>query len=565
MANVSAQIASGSRNYVGNAGLGGGTFGVGQLDVRPIMDLARYTMMYNQAEYNQRQKDAEKAAAEIADATSYDLTTGIPKDAQILQDKYKQLTDFIAANPDAINYRNKEKWLEYQKLKSDLANDLKGAKTRNLLFEARRKEISDEPIEARKKLLEQNLMNDINGTGIRTPLPFSQKYDISIPDIPKPAALQFDVAKQGSNEIVVRDFKVFDVPSARRQANVYGLDLEQVDFDPSTRGGQERSLAREQNFYLKGADQLNAALQDPSLRDANGNLDKSRLKGMTKQLVGLFDRTNQYLESEKAKIAAGVYRDNLGNTITFGEGPLKEEDYSIINYADGISPDELALAAQFALWSGDKSETKIVQTNEQIEAARLAEQIRSNKAGEAINWANFGLQKDKLDQADQDDLNSAESVINETLAIISKGEQSAPKFSGRMGKFANNLGVDTTGDIFTVADPATLQSFGKLDKDGNVYDIPDFIEYNKKNNQLNIGYNKEDGVKKIPMDERTWISLVTKRKFPNKDIGKINTIVEEVIKKNKNLYELSKKWPGAVNTNNSPATGGSKWDQYKTN
>jgi len=104
-----------------------------------------------------------------------------------------------------------------------------------------------------------------------------------------------------------------------------------------------------------------------------------------------------------------------------------------------------------------------------------------------------------------------------------------------------------------VADPATLQFFGKLDKEGNAYDVPDYAEYNKKTNQLNLVFNKKDedgnvtSTNKKPLDERTWVSLIVKRKFPNKDIGGINEIVEDIIKQNGNLYNLSKKVSGNLN------------------
>lgn len=565
-----ASIGANFSSYQGNANLGGSTLGVGQLDTRPIMDLARYTLMYNQAEYNQRQKDAEKIAAEIADATSYDLTTGIPKDAKVLQDKYKELTDYIAANPDAVNYRNTSKWTEYQKKKSDLLNDIKGAKVRDLLYEARRKEIAEEPNEARKRLMQQNLDADIDATEIRVPLPFSQKYDLSLPEIPKPNSLEFDVIQKGPNENVTRAFKVFDVANARRQGNVFGLNLEQTDFDPATPGGQQRLISKDQNFWIKGTEQLNAALQDPSLR-VNGVLDETKLKGLSRQLVDLLKKTNEYLEVEKNKITSGAYRDKLGNVVSFGAGALNEEDYQPINYADGISPDELALAAQFAAWSGDQYKTTTQQTNDQIEAERLAEQMRHNRVAESIDWANYGLQKDKLDKLDDEDLLGAESVINEAVSIIKKGDDAAST--------TNIFGIKRAKNIFDIADPATLQFFGKLDKDGKYYDVPDAVEYNKRTNQLNLVYRKTDDagnptgvIERKPMDERTWLAQIVTRKFPNKDKGTVNNIVEEVLKKNNNLYELSKKWQtnGSVqskadNSSQSTPSSTNKWDKYKTN
>ena len=64
---AAADIGANASNYTGNAGLGGGSFGSFQLDTKPIEDLAKYTMLYNKSLFDQRQKDAEAAATEIAD------------------------------------------------------------------------------------------------------------------------------------------------------------------------------------------------------------------------------------------------------------------------------------------------------------------------------------------------------------------------------------------------------------------------------------------------------------------------------------------------------------------
>lgn len=170
-----------------------------------------------------------------------------------------------------------------------------------------------------------------------------------------------------------------------------------------------------------------------------------------------------------------------------------------------------------------------------LEQEKLAQKRANDKAELGLKWANYGLSKDKADKADSEDLSGADSVLNEALAIIKKGDDEAgTDWLGRPNK------------SFDIADPATLQYFGKLDKDGKAYDVPEYAKYNKTNNQLELVYEHKDSKGKItskeskPLDERTWVSLIVKRKFPNKDIGGINQIVDEVIKKNGNLYNLSK-------------------------
>src|SRR5688572_29054226 len=113
MALSSSDIAVSSNRYRGDPGLGGGTFSFIELDLKPLEDLAKYTMLYNKSEYDQRQKDAEAIAKEIADLTSFDLTSGIEKDREHLDKEYRDFISWVNANPDARNYRNKELYTQY--------------------------------------------------------------------------------------------------------------------------------------------------------------------------------------------------------------------------------------------------------------------------------------------------------------------------------------------------------------------------------------------------------------------------------------------------------------------
>jgi hypothetical protein len=367
-----ADIAVNSSNYVGNAALGGGIIEAIKVDTTPIQQLAYYTMLYNRAEYEQAQKDAEKVAEEIADHTSYDLTSGIPKDAKILQEKYDKLIQFTRDNPDAVNYRNKEQWAKYKTMRNDLDNDIKSAKTRSLMAQARRTEITNETNPERRKILQEELDKEINETDIRTPLNHTQKYDLSVPEMPKGQAVQFDVFVEGLNKDYKRDFSLFDAKKARESANVFGLGLDSEIIDKSTPGGKQKDIARRGNFWIKGSEQFNAALADASLRNQDGSIDETKLKGVTKQLVDLITKANKYLEIKSSEIKSGVYKDKFGKPITFGNGMLREEDYAPINYQDGISADELAFLAQYASWAGDTYKTTQFETDDEIQRQQLA-------------------------------------------------------------------------------------------------------------------------------------------------------------------------------------------------
>lgn len=185
----------------------------------------------------------------------------------------------------------------------------------------------------------------------------------------------------------------------------------------------------------------------------------------------------------------------------------------------------------------------------------------------AQGWARIGLDKRKLDDKDNEDVYNADAVLKEATSIIDKGSSTIVHAEGP---------ITGKKDLFQIADPTLLQTFGKIDKDGRYYDIPDEVQYDKDKGQLYLVYLKKtpdvskttketSGVtttthtggdqvmdrgkrlvdRLVPLDERTWLKHIAKRSFPNKDIGKVNSIVEEVYSKGgANLFQLSAKLKG---------------------
>lgn len=401
---TSAEIGVSASNYTGNENLGVGSFGAVKLDTRPIEDLAKYTMLYNKAEYDQRQKDAEAAAKEIADYTSYDLTTGIPKDAKLLQEKYDKLIAYANNNPKATDYRNKKEWAEYKKMRNDLENDLRGAKVRNTMNMLREKRIAEESEPELKKLYIQELQSDIEKTDIRTPLPHDQQY--ATPDIkmPSPQSLKFDVTIKDANGIWNRTEKIFDVSKARANSGVFTI-LDKIEgYDASTPEGKRAAISRKNNFWVQGSEVFNSVLSNPAMyktatdsttgkTTVTGELDESKLPSTARGLYNLAKQTNKYLAKVKADIKAGNYKDKLGNGITFGDGALNESDYAEINVNDGISPEELAFIAQYATAESDEYATKYQQTDDANQAAARAVQRRGQDIGLLNDREQRGLTK----------------------------------------------------------------------------------------------------------------------------------------------------------------------------
>lgn len=566
MAVESANIGANFSQYAGDPGLGGFGLTQGRVDTRGLEDLARFTMLYNKAEYDQKQKDAERIAEEIAKFSAIDLSTTIPKDAKILQEKLDSLSQYLRDNPDALNYKNREQWLEYNKRKNDLNNDIKFATIRSVLNVSRKNQIANETNEEKKKFLEAQLQADIDATDIRTPINHAQKYDIKIPEIADNTGIKVDVTKAGDNQIFQRDFTLFDMQEANRAAATYGLGVAALDPNASTTD-KLKLMDVNENPWIKMKDRLNEAIA--SAKDTNGVVDVTKLAGVP--VMSNIDLYNEYVRKTRDEIRAGLYKDKLGNNITFGQGPFREADYQEINLADGLSEQELAKVAMFSKWAGDQSETKVIQTDDAIQRGNLA-----------AEWARIGVAREQLNKGKNEDLVSATAVLREAADVLKGGTPRG--IAGPDGKVTA---------VKVISDPNLLREFGTIDKDGTTTNVPDVVYYDEAANKLQLGYYKrkqdKDGNmilatddkgntpidRAIDMSATQWLGQIVRRKNPTGEIGGVNALVEsffnakEVGRQLKNINKIyGVAVEGAQNksetesqskTTQAPAASGVRW------
>lgn len=173
-----------------------------------------------------------------------------------------------------------------------------------------------------------------------------------------------------------------------------------------------------------------------------------------------------------------------------------------------------------------------------LEKEKLDEKAQNDRANRAIEWAKINLKKDELKGSGTEDLVNAQSVIDEATSIINKAEQVPVEVGGK------------TETRYRISDPTLLAKFGSIDKNGKTTNPPDVLEYDKANDQVKLIYYSNDKTesgkniidKEVPLDQRTWLKTITQRSFPNKDIGKVNNLIENVLKNNGNsLYQISQK------------------------
>lgn len=422
-----AQIGS-NDTYVGNAGLGAVNGGAIQIDTRPLRELASYTFAYNKAAYEQKQKEKEAEAQQLANITAYDLTTAIPKDREEIQKGYDELYNYVRENPTVLDYKNNQKgWMEYNKKKNEFENKLKGGKTRDILYKVREEEVSKATTPAMKAFLQSQLDNEANSTDLNTPLKHTQLFDLTPVEVTAPPSRKLDVTRVGANFYVSRTFELPDMASVKAQATTKALGFAQTEFDENSpefksKTPQEQQLLREQFKAQSAAGKLepvessnniSAVLADPKYKDAKYLNEDGSVKldevikdnsgnGLVAGVLSSIKQYNDKMEEMQTQIKSGYFKDKLGNVLSFGSGGLKESDYSKIDISDGVTPNELLQVRILGLAKPESFATKVDQTNLGIaqqnadtSRGQLAETIRNNKAKLALDTKQFKLNEDK--------------------------------------------------------------------------------------------------------------------------------------------------------------------------
>lgn len=415
---LSARIGSNFSDYQGSPNLGGVNAPALQIDTRPLQDLAAYTFTYNKAQFEQRQKDMEAKAKQLADITAYDLTSAIPKDRDEIQKGYNDLFNYVQDNPTVLDYKNNEKgWMEYNKKKNEFENKLQGAKSRSVLYTVREQEVSNATDPSMKAFLQKNLDDEANSTDLSTPLNHTQLFDIAPVQVEAPPSFKLDVSNKGANFLATRTYDLPDMSSARSQASAKALGFSQNTLDENSdsflsKTPQEQQLIRDQFKAqtasgklepVESANNISDVLKSPKYQDAKFrnsdgtlNIDAVIKDNANNKLVGgvltSIQQFNNKMDEMANQIDAGYFTDKLGQQLNFGSGGLNKNDYSKIDLSDGLSPEELLTVRITGLAKAPSYTTKVDQTNEGIAKQNVAiagghlnETIRHNKATEFLD------------------------------------------------------------------------------------------------------------------------------------------------------------------------------------
>lgn len=346
------EIATGAQ-YTGDAAIGGGYDVATEIDTKPLDNLAYYTMAFNKTKWDQKQKDVELQAEQLADMTAYDLTNSIPKFSKLVIDKYNELYSWVQKNPTVLDFRNNQKgWLEYNKKKNEFENDLKDAKAQDIIYKAGMAEIEKEPDALKKADMLKRLNEEVEKVDLKTPIRIHQ-YDSTPAQLPEEVpTIAFDrtVKDAGGAIIIDRDFKVpnqrwINETSAAFSSGILGrkLDINSPEFKKLN--ADQQKLAKEQHEarvasgFFAEEEQANILTEALNVyKDADGKIDINALIKSGKMPLGLKSivEYNMQMEQERKKIQSGVYNDNLGMAFGSGGDALDINDYVPIDISDGV-------------------------------------------------------------------------------------------------------------------------------------------------------------------------------------------------------------------------------------
>lgn len=176
-----------------------------------------------------------------------------------------------------------------------------------------------------------------------------------------------------------------------------------------------------------------------------------------------------------------------------------------------------------------------------LDTQKAAQKATNDRESLKIRWANYNLSKKKIDDADAEDLSSADSVLNQAISTINNGTP-----------VEVNSGKSKTSEL-RISDPVILDAFAKIRKDPDTDKpvIPNAINYNPKTNQGVLIYgspNKDGGfgdsknpVVRIPFDQGVLLSVIRDSK-KTKNPDKVNMLMNEALKSSGNsLFNLSQK------------------------
>lgn len=441
------EIATGA-SYTGRAELGGGNAGVITMETKPLENLAYYTMLYNKTVHEQKQKEKDAQVKELADLSNIRLNDLRGKDKEQVTIEFAELVKAAGEHAKYIPVSQQDRMrheLEWQTKYGAFKNNYGSGKTRAVAYETQLNDINSKITDPKAKEIALNKLNEkFDGTDISTPLSTMDNYKLETIEIPKPVVTEVQALAIGDNEVFNTTGKIYNprVNAPLADQVVFGVkkaypvkgspEYDALSPNEKTQADYQATVDSDAKLAVEMTDVLNSVLlakdENKKLlyvnddgtfnheKFKNDNYSNSTIMAAYESLYN-FDTKNR-TNYKQALDPNGVFTDK---GVEFKlRTPVDPNDFKFgfVDFQKGITPNQLVQAGMFAKHTGDSFETKMVETDNQIQKDAQALQLRIKQLDEAgLNFRAL-LPYKELKKAEKATAEEKEKLVSEFGNLI---------------------------------------------------------------------------------------------------------------------------------------------------
>ena len=228
MASEAAQIGS-NDNYTGDKNLGGGDAGVYNIDVKPLENLATYTMMFQKSKWEQQQKETDAKVAQLADLSNISLNDLKGKDKEQATKEFADLQKYAAEyaikTPKNAQERIQNE-LDWQTKYGAFKNNFSSGKQRAVSYYKQLNEANQNITDAAERdVVIKDLNKRFDETGIDTQISAVPNFKAQHFDLPKPSIQSVDTISILGNDTVNTKGGVFTAKANIPLADAVIMDI----------------------------------------------------------------------------------------------------------------------------------------------------------------------------------------------------------------------------------------------------------------------------------------------------------------------------------------------------
>lgn len=378
-----ADITSGS-SYRGDPILGGSFHQGVTIDPSPIEKLAAFTFYRDRDLWQQKQINDKAAAKEISDMTAYDVTSPLKGFNDYLKGKLGEIKDFVASNPNALNYGKDPKG--FQKFK-DLQREFQAARTAantsEVIYSASRSAIDKLPIGAEKEAFQLELddrVNSLFANGIEGALnnTLASAAELKPEDykIPSLALTKRISVIKDPNNVEIDKVEILDADNLDNQAFAAWvgmkepLDVNSADFKKLSPDKQKLAIAqdkvinRQRLGIERTAEVFNGMLQQLA---ATAPIDPATGKAIPIKIDAI----------DITQLPDGTFKDNILSAKSYNEqvdkiNALTGEKFKKLNLDDGLAGWEILKLKAFQ----DNKSTLYSETDKDVRYTGAADKLK---------------------------------------------------------------------------------------------------------------------------------------------------------------------------------------------